>query len=106
MNKYKVFRSLGKVDKHVRKHELIGVECGKDIHAVTDMLMKIVSDDMLGLPQFASGYTSYAYAPERIKEFQRVKRYAYYMDGIAAPDYGEQNTVIEYGIMEETAEDM
>lgn len=37
---YKLFRSFGRVDKDVKKHELIGVEDGVNIHDVTDRLIK------------------------------------------------------------------
>ena len=37
--KYVLYRSLGSIDKDVRKHELVAVEYGKDINEVTDALI-------------------------------------------------------------------
>ena len=103
MKKYKVFRSLGKVDEGVQKHELVDVVYGRDIHAVTDKLMKAVNDDAIGLSQYEKGFTAFAKSPERI-DGRQVKRYQYCMLVILEPDYGEQNDLLEYGIMEEDAE--
>ena len=33
------------------KHELVGVEYGEDIDAVTDTLIDVVCDDLAGLPE-------------------------------------------------------
>ena len=38
--KYKLFRSLGSIDRDVKKHELVAVEYGRDIYEVTDALIK------------------------------------------------------------------
>ena len=46
-------------------------------------------------------YETAAYAPEPVKEFRRVKRYAYEMTGIVYPTYADKNILIEYGIIEE-----
>ena len=104
MRKYKVFRSLGKVDEDVRKHELVAVEYGADIQAVTDKLIRVINDDATGLPQYEKGYTAFTEPPERIGDTERVKRYQYSMLAILEPDYGEQNDLLEYGIIEEDAE--
>lgn len=101
MKKFKVFRSLGKVDENVRKHELVAVEYGKDIHAVTDKLIKAINADATGLPQFEKGYTAYSMAPEETHSSRRVKRYQYYVTAVLEPDFGSQNELIEYGIVEE-----
>ncbi len=42
--KQKVYRSLGDLDKQVKKHTLIAVEYGKDIYDVTPALVKVVTD--------------------------------------------------------------
>ena len=41
--KYKLFRSLGSVDRDVKKHELVAVEYGRDIYEVTEALIKAAS---------------------------------------------------------------
>ena len=38
--KYILYRSLGDLDKAVKKHELVAVETGKNIDDVTDALVK------------------------------------------------------------------
>ena len=99
--KYKLFRSFGSLDKDVRKHELIAVEYGDSILDVEDALVKDAADDLAGDPQYAGCSTS-AYAPEPVRSFRRVKRYAYEMMGIVYPHYAETNVLIDYGIIEES----
>lgn len=101
MKKFKVFRSLVKVDENVRKHELVAVEYGRDIRAVTDKLIKAINADATGLPQFEKGCTAYSMAPEETQSGRRVKRYQYYVTAVLEPDFGDQNKLIEYGIMVE-----
>ena len=52
MKKFVLYRSLkgGKIDRDLGKHELVGVEYGEDIDAVTDTLIDVVCDDLAGLP--------------------------------------------------------
>lgn len=107
MNKYKVFRSFGVVDRDVNKHELVAVEYGDDIYEVTDQLIQAVNDDASGLPQFQKGFTAKTEAPEPIDyNIRRVKRYQYYMVAILMPDYGDHNELIEYGIIEEESDEL
>ena len=40
MKKYKLYRSLGDLDQHVKQHELVAIENGKDIFSVTDSLIQ------------------------------------------------------------------
>lgn len=101
--KYQVFRSFGNLDKDVKKHELVAVEYSDNIHAITDTLIKVVSEDAAGLEKYQKGYTASAYAPEPVPSHMRVKRYAYIIEAIMQPDYGEKNEIIEYGVTEENA---
>lgn len=101
MKKFKVFRSLGKVNEDVKKHELVAVEYGQDIHAVTDKLIKAVNDDAAGLPQFEKGYTACSMPPEERPSDRRIKRYQYSILAIMEPDFGDSNELLEYGIMVE-----
>lgn len=103
MKKYQVFRSFGNVDKDIKKHELVAVEYGENIHDVTDTLIKVVSYDATGLPQYQKGYSASAYAPEPVQSHRRVKRYAYIIMAVISPEYGEHNDIIEYGVTEENA---
>ena len=98
MKKYKVFRSLESIDKDIEKHELIAVEYGEDIYAVTDKLIKMINDDATGLEKYASGYTAYAYEPGAVTGHEH---YDYYVMAVLAPEYGEENDLLEYGIVEE-----
>lgn len=97
--KYILYRSLGDLDKSVKKHELVAVEIGRDIDEVTDALIKDVSQDLAEMPEFAHCET-YAYAPERVRDFRRIKRYQYEMEGVVSPPNAKENTLIDYGIME------
>ena len=63
--KYILYRSLGDLDKAVKKHELVAVETGKNIDDVTDALVKAAADDLAGMPEYERCETA-AYAPEQI----------------------------------------
>lgn len=103
MKKYQIFRSLGNMDKDIKKHELVAVEYGENIHAVTDILIKAVREDAIDLTQYQKGYTASTYAPEPVPDCRRVKRYAYIIMAIVSPEYGESNDIVEYGVTEENA---
>ena len=98
--KYILYRSFGELDKDVKKHELVAVEYGQDIYAVTDTLIKAAADDLAGMPEYEKFETA-AFAPEPIKDFRRVKRYAYEMTGIVYPTHGDKNILTDPGIVEE-----
>ena len=98
--KYILYRSFGNLDKDVRKHELVAVEYGQDIYAVTDALIKVAADDLAGMPEYEKFETA-AFAPEPIKDFRKVKRYAYEMTGIVYPTHADKNILIDFGIVEE-----
>ena len=91
--KYKLYRSFGNLDKDVRRHELVAVEYGTNLEAVTDALIHAVSDDLAGTPEYAS-YKTAAFAPAPVKEFE--------MTGIVYPPYADKNILIDYGIIEES----
>lgn len=46
--KYKLYRSFGNLDKDIRRHELVAVEIGADIDAVTDALIRTVTGELSG----------------------------------------------------------
>ena len=98
--KYILYRSFGNLDKDVKKHELVAVEYGQDIYSVTDALIKAAADDLAGMPQYEKFETA-AFAPEPIKDFRKVKRYAYEMTGIVYPTHADKNILIDFGIVEE-----
>ena len=97
--KYLLYRSLGDIDKSVKKHELVAVEFGRDIDDVTDALIKAASDDLAAMPEYENCETT-AYAPEPIKSFRRVRRYQYEMMGMVYPRYADKNVLIDFGIIE------
>lgn len=66
--KYILYRSLGDLDKAVKKHELVAVETGKNIDDVTDALVKAAADDLAGMPEYERCETA-AYAPEPDQRF-------------------------------------
>lgn len=99
MKKYMIYRAPKKVDRDIRQHELVGVEYGEDIDAVTDALIQVVCDDLSGNPAYERCEV-YAYAPEDVPSYFRTKRYQYHMDGIVSPPVAETNTVVSYGITE------
>ena len=101
MKKFVMYRSLkgGKIDRDLGKHELVGVEYGEDIDAVTDTLIDVVCDDLAGLPEYEHCET-WAYAPEEMEDFRRTKRYQYYMGGVVSPPNAKENILYEYGIIE------
>ena len=99
--KYKLYRSFGDLDKDVKKHELVAIEYGNSIEEVEDALIKYVADDLAGDEKYAGCETA-AYAPEPVKDFRKVKRYAYEMMGIVYPPRAETNVLIDFGIIEES----
>ena len=46
MKKYKLYRSFGDLDQHVKQHELVAIENGKDIFSLTGSLIHSVIDDL------------------------------------------------------------
>ena len=98
--KYILYRSFGNLDKDVKKHELVAVEYGQDIYSVTDALIKAAADVLAGMPEYEKFETA-AFAPEPIKDFRKVKRYAYEMTGIVYPTHADKNILIDFGIVEE-----
>lgn len=97
--KYILYRSFGNIDKEVKKHELIGVEIGRNIDEVTDALIKDAADDLSTMPEYEHCETA-AFAPEPVKDFRRVKRYQYEMTGIVYPPHADKNILIDFGIVE------
>ena len=97
--KYILYRSFEDLDKSIKKHELVAVEIGRDIDKVTDALIKDVAEDLAGMSEYAHCET-FAYAPELVQDFRRVKRYQYEMRGIISPPHAKENILIDYGIME------
>ena len=69
--KYKLYRSLRNLDKDIRKHELAAVEIGADIDAVTDVLIRSVTDELSGMPEY-QGCKVYAYAPKPVDGTRRT----------------------------------
>ena len=53
--KYILYRSLGSIDKDVKKHEIVGVEFGDSIDDVADDLIRDAADDLAALPEYAAG---------------------------------------------------
>jgi hypothetical protein len=98
--KYKLFRSFGDLDDQVRKHQLVAVEYGNDIYAVADDLIRDVVDELEGSEEY-KGCRAVAHAPEPIHSTRRVRRYQYEMMGIVMPPNAPENTLIDFGIMEE-----
>lgn len=98
--KYILYRFSGNLDNAVRKHELAAVEYAPDIHKATNALVRAVSDDLAGIPEFAGCETT-AFAPEPIQSFRKVKRYDYVMMGQIIPPNAPKNILIEYGVIEE-----
>ncbi|MDL2232010.1 carboxylate--amine ligase [Ruminococcaceae bacterium OttesenSCG-928-L11] len=100
MKKYMVYRAPGEADRDLGKHELVGVEYGEDIYAVTDALIRVVTTDIGENPEYAKGIDVCAYAPEPMQSFRRTKRYQYYMTGSVALPGTDKNTLVEYGVIE------
>ena len=64
MKKYLIYRTLGKVERDIKKHELIGIEYGTDIFDACNKIIKAVQDDASQLPDY-KGYDVEVYAPEK-----------------------------------------
>ena len=57
--KYILYRSLGSIDKDVKKHEIVGVEFGDSIDDVADDLIRDAADDLAALPEYENYVTDY-----------------------------------------------
>ena len=97
---HKMYRSFGNLDNDVRKHELAAVEYAPDIYAATDPLVRAVTDDLAGMPEYARCETT-SFAPELVQPYRKVKRYNYVMVGQVIPPNAPENILIEYGVIEE-----
>lgn len=99
MKKYLIYRAPKKIDRDLSKHELVGVEYGEDIDAVTDTIIRAVTDDLSGNPEY-SGCEVFAYAPEPMEESKRTQRYQYHVTGVVSPVSAKENILVNYGIIE------
>ena len=100
MKKFLVFRSFGNLDRDVRKHELVIVEHGANIYAVTDTPVKAVRDDATKIEKYHN-YEVEVYAPEPVPSGRRVKKYAYSIMAVVSPANGQRGDIIDYGVVEE-----
>lgn len=97
--KYKLYRSFGDLNKHIKQHTLVAVEYGKNIFDVTSALMRAVNDELSNSPEYKNCHT-WANAPEGVPSFYRVKRYDYMMRGVVSPPNAPENILIDFGIIE------
>ena len=65
----------------------------------SEALVEAAAQDLAGMPEYEGCQTA-AYAPELLKPFRKVKRYDYEMTGIVYPAHGDENILIDYGIVE------
>lgn len=103
MAEYKIYRTPGRIDKDIRKHELVAVEEGSDIFTVTDAIIHAVAADLTESEEFRHCRAD-AYAPEPVESFRQSYRYDYYVCGIVMPEHAEKNIIIEYGIIEDNGD--
>ncbi len=87
------------IDRDLSKHELAGVEYGADIDATADTIIRAVTDDLSGNPEYA-GCEVLAYAPEPMETSKRTRRYQYYVTGVVSPVSTKENILVNYGISE------
>lgn len=100
MKKYLIYRAPKEIDRDLSKHELIGVEYSSDIDAVAGAIIRAVTDDLSGNPEYA-GCEVFAYAPERMEEFRRTRRYQYHVTGVVSPVSAKENVLVNYGVIEQ-----
>lgn len=103
MKRYEIFRSLkdGKLECHVKKHELIGVAYGNTIDDASEEIDKCIETDLI-----ADEDNIYEKYSIDIQPFDphilRVKRYQYAALGVLSPhdENAPKNIMYEYGIKE------
>lgn len=66
--KYILYRSFGKLDNDIKKHELATVEYASNIHEATDALVRAVANDLAEMQEYAGCETT-AFAPEPVQPF-------------------------------------
>ena len=109
MKKYILYRSLDVIDAEydgqapvdLDGHELVAIEYGEDIYVVSGALLKAAREDAGELEKYQRGFTAAAFDPEPIQH----SRYSYHITAVLYPEYGEQNDLIEYGVVEEECVD-
>lgn len=99
MKKYLIFRAPKRVDRDLGKHELIGVEYGANIDAATKAIVRAVTDDLSGNPEYA-GLEVSVYGPGPVEKFRKTKRYQYYVMSVVFPVSEKKIISVDYGIME------
>jgi hypothetical protein len=99
MKKYLIYRAPKEIDRDLSKHELVGVEYGADIDTVADAIIRAVTDDLSGNPEY-SGSEVFAYAPEPMNDSKRTRQYQYHVTGVVSPISAKENILVNYGIIE------
>lgn len=103
MKKYTVYRTEGKADRDIGKHALIAIEYGEDIHAATDDIIRAVVSDLSEAPQY-TGCEVAAWPPEQ-RDYAKTKRYQYYVTGVVESPNASENTLVDYGVIEQEPSD-
>lgn len=103
MKEYHIYRSLGNVERDIGKHELIGLEYGKDIFDAADRVLRAIRDDASELPE-NKGYEVDVFAPEEMSRLSRKTRYAYRADAVIGSPALPKNKILPYGIVESDAD--
>ncbi len=70
------------------------------IYDVTDVLVHVVTTDLSEDPAYAGCFDVCAHGPERMQEFHRTKGDQYFMIGSLAMPGADENTLVEYSIIE------
>lgn len=71
MKKFKVYRSMGVLDKQIRKHELIAVEYGTSIEEAEEAIRESIKADLDTNPD-AQAYRDFTSTVEQL-----VRRYGF-----------------------------
>ena len=97
--KYVLYKSNGKLNKEIKKHELIGVEFGEDIYSVENQLKKDIKDDLIESGYIESAEDIFIGGAVPSAVYGPAKRYRYGMEATFTVGLDKSRTV-EFGIKE------
>jgi hypothetical protein len=99
MKKYTVYRLPVGKSKPRSDAELVAVEYGADIFAMTPKLIRVVTAELSAMPEYRDCDTS-AYEP---KEITRGRKYQYKMQGVVYQPNAPTNILVDFVIKVQAA---
>lgn len=100
MKKYMIYREPEESEDDLGKRELIGVEYGEDISAVTGELIHTVTTDIYEDPTYAGCLNVCAYGPDITLDHHQTKGDQFFMIVSIEMPNTDENILVEYLVIE------